>query len=453
MPSPSSTRPLRVAVVGAGFGGLCLAHHLKRSGIAVDVYECDRTRADGLHGYRVGIDPDGSRALKASLPPDLFATFAATCARAPRRMTMVTEKLGTLLDIPFDPGADPGEAEHSVSRMTLRQVLLTGLEDVVHFDKEFTHYERHDDATVTAHFADGTHANADLLVAADGANSRVRAQYLPHARVTDCGIVGLTAKAPLTARTRSLVPAHVAEGVGLIVAPRGFNGILHTMEFNWDRDGVVKNGIGGNDAELIARWPGLLYDNTRDYINWGIWAATDKFPPDVRRLRGQDVVDLALRLTPHWHPDLRTLMTLSDSSSAFPLVIRTSEPVAPWKPGNVTLLGDAIHTMTPGMGVGANTALRDAVLLGRNLADHHAGRRTLLDAVGDYEERMRDYAYPAVLASRERMTGDAIVHKPVVGALALVGQRTMLRAVNRFPALKRKFTERMADSRGAGREG
>jgi hypothetical protein len=70
-------------------------------------------------------------------------------------------------------------------RMTLRQVLFTGMEDVVHFDKSFTKYQEHSDGTVTAHFADGTSVTGDVLVAADGANSAVRQQYLPHATVTD----------------------------------------------------------------------------------------------------------------------------------------------------------------------------------------------------------------------------------------------------------------------------
>ncbi|MEU1625323.1 NAD(P)/FAD-dependent oxidoreductase [Streptomyces sp. NPDC020096] len=444
--------PLRVIVIGAGFGGLCLAHGLRRAGIAVDVYERDRTRADGLHGYRVGIDPDGARALKASLPPDLFDTFVATCARPPRNFTMVSEKLRTTLHIPFDPGTDPAESEHSVSRMTLRQVLLTGLDDIVHFDKTFTHYEQHGDGTVTAHFADGSSADGDLLVAADGANSRVRGQYLPHAQVLDSGIIGLTAKVPLTGATRTLVPEHVSQGVGLVMAPKGFAGILHTMEFKWDRSGALKNNIGGNDAELISRWPGLLYDNTRDYINWGIWAAKDKFPADVLTRRGRDIADLALQLTPGWHPDLRRLMELSDSSSAFALNIRTSVPVAPWKPSPVTLLGDAIHTMTPGQGVGANTALRDAVLLCRKLTEHRDGQVALLDAIGDYEERMRDYGYKAVLASRERMNADALIHKPYLGRAALGLQRTVLRTVNHTPPLKRKFIAQMAGSRGSGRD-
>ena len=58
-------RQLEVIVIGAGTGGLCLAHGLKRAGITVNVYERDRTRKDGLQGYRVGLDADGSRALEA----------------------------------------------------------------------------------------------------------------------------------------------------------------------------------------------------------------------------------------------------------------------------------------------------------------------------------------------------------------------------------------------------
>jgi 2-polyprenyl-6-methoxyphenol hydroxylase-like FAD-dependent oxidoreductase len=66
-----------VVVVGGGTGGLCLAHGLRRAGIDVAVYERDRTRRDGLHGYRVGISPDGSRALHACLPAELYDTFVA----------------------------------------------------------------------------------------------------------------------------------------------------------------------------------------------------------------------------------------------------------------------------------------------------------------------------------------------------------------------------------------
>ena len=70
-----STAPLHVLIIGAGTGGLCLAHGLKRAGIGVAVYERDRTRTDGLQGYRVGIDSDGSRALHACLPRDALCAL------------------------------------------------------------------------------------------------------------------------------------------------------------------------------------------------------------------------------------------------------------------------------------------------------------------------------------------------------------------------------------------
>jgi 2-polyprenyl-6-methoxyphenol hydroxylase-like FAD-dependent oxidoreductase len=50
----ASTPDLHVVIIGAGTGGLCLAHGLKRAGISVAVYERDPTRADGLHGCRPG---------------------------------------------------------------------------------------------------------------------------------------------------------------------------------------------------------------------------------------------------------------------------------------------------------------------------------------------------------------------------------------------------------------
>ena len=67
-------------------------------------------------------------------------------------------------------------SEKSVSRMTLRQVLLTGLEDVVEFDKRFERFDYNPDGTVTVHFEDGGSATGDVRVGADGAGSRVRKQ-------------------------------------------------------------------------------------------------------------------------------------------------------------------------------------------------------------------------------------------------------------------------------------
>ncbi|GAA2307949.1 FAD-dependent monooxygenase [Nonomuraea roseoviolacea subsp. roseoviolacea] len=444
-----------VLIIGAGTGGLCLAQGLKRAGISVAVYERDLNRRDGLQGYRVGIDADGKRALKANLAPELYDTFIATCARRPVYGNQLTHELKFLFSAGPEVAAakEEDEQDESVSRMTLRQVLLTGVEDVVHFDKEFVRYERRSDGKVTAFFRDGSTATGDLLVGAEGARSEVRAQYLPHARLVETGLIGITGKTPLTPETAALLPRRMIEGVSMVHGPKGFMCVFHVMRFKWDADGRPKSGIGATDAQAIANWPGMLYDNSRDYIMWGFAAAERWLPKDVSRMRGAQIQRLVLDLTSDWHPSLRRIFELGDPGSSFPLMIRTSEPIDPWPTTNVTLIGDAIHTMTPGRGVGANTALRDARLLTRNLVRAHGGEWTLLEAVHDYETKMARYAWDAVIKSRAQMDGRSVLHGGgLAGGLARAGMRTALRVMDRLPPVKRRIVDAESAFRGAGRD-
>ncbi|MGK5673673.1 FAD-dependent oxidoreductase [Micromonospora sp. URMC 106] len=445
-----SPRPPHVLIIGAGTGGLCLAHGLRRAGISVAVYERYRTRGEGLLGYRVGIGPTGSRALRECLPPRLFDTYLATCARSPRYFNVITQRMRQTASFTLRPDTDPIDTERSVARMTLRQVLLTDMEDVVHFDKTFTRYEQRDDGTVTAHFADGSTATGDLLVAADGTHSAVRRQYLPHAVTRDAGTVNIATRIPLTPHTRRLLPPRIEQGISLIFGTGGMMGVLHVMEFKWDADGALKPGVDPADAALLRDWPGLRHDPTRDNINLVIWSTARRFPPDVLQRRGEDLVMLALRLTRNWHPHLRELLAHSDPGSALPIKVSTSEPVPPWKSSTVTLLGDAIHTMTPGRGVGANTALRDAALLSRQLRLAAAGDKTLLQAVADYEAAMVPYGFARVADSLNRSgtNGDDRMYKPVVGRLALLGARGYFGVTSRVPRLARKFVNDFYTYRG-----
>ncbi|WDZ82983.1 FAD-dependent oxidoreductase [Micromonospora cathayae] len=440
-----------VLVIGAGTGGMCLAHGLRRAGISVAVYERHRTRTDGLLGYRVGIGPTGTRALRECLPPDLFDTFVATCARSPAHFNVISEKMRQTASFDLRPDTDPADTDRSVSRMTLRQILLTGMEDIVHFDKTCTGYDQHDDGTVTAHFADGSTAVGDLLVAADGTHSAVRRQYLPHAVIRDSGTINVAVKIPLTDHTRSLLPDRIRKGINLIFASGGLMGVLHVMEFKWQHTGALKSGIGSTDAELLDRWPGLLYDNTSDYIAIVIWSTARRFPPDIMQRRGQDLIRIALDLTTGWHPHLRELIARADPGSAMPIKVATSEPVPPWKPSTVTLLGDAIHTMTPGRGSGANTALRDAALLCRQLTAVATDDKPLLEAVGDYEAQMLPYGFARVADSlRDNGTnGDDTLYHPVIGRLALLGARGYFGVTSRVPRLRKKFVDGFYTYRGA----
>ena len=108
----------------------------------------------------------------------------------------------------------------------------------------------------------------------------------------------------------------------------------------------------------------------------------------------------------------------------------------------MTLLGDAVHTMTPGRGVGANTALQDAALLCRRLIEVRDGRQPLVEAIHAYEVEMLRYSSEAVLESRKQMDASDSIHKPVIGRLQLAMMRTGMRFVNTIPALKRKMAEK-----------
>ena len=82
--------------------------------------------------------------------------------------------------------------------------------------------------------------------------------------------------------------------------------------------------------------------------------------------------------------------------------VRSSVPVLAWPASRVTLLGDAIHAMSPARGSGANTALNDAEELCRALVP--AAQPESADpvtAIGADEQKMRDYGYAAVEASRQ----------------------------------------------------
>ena len=74
---------MKVAVAGAGIGGLCLAHGLLRAGADVTVYERDETLDSRFQGYRLHVD--AGPALHACLPPDLYELCVATGGRPEHR--------------------------------------------------------------------------------------------------------------------------------------------------------------------------------------------------------------------------------------------------------------------------------------------------------------------------------------------------------------------------------
>ena len=142
--------------------------------------------------------------------------------------------------------------------------------------------------------------------------------------------------------------------------------------------------------------------------------------------------DLVLGAIWDWSPQLSTIVQDSDTSTIRSVPLRSMPFLQPWEASNVTVLGDAIHNMTPMAGVGANTALRDAELLARMLKDVVAGKSNLVEAISSYENEMRHYANEAVGLSRRNAEGASNSS----GFQRWIF-RTMLRAAQASPTIMR----------------
>jgi len=435
--------PLHVVIIGGGIGGLTLAQGLKKSGVSTAVYERDRTRTDRVQGYRVHINPTGSLALHECLPADLFEAFTRTCGRPTDGFRFVTEQMKVLLALdgrnaPARFRGD-GVAQHrSVSRITLRQVLLSGLEDTVHFGKTFVRYEESPLGRIVAHFEDDSTAEGEVLVAADGGGSRIRRQFLPHAERIDTGIAAIAGKVFLDDENCRLIAPELRSALTLASGKGGYSLFVALQ----DIDGAAINGIGGNDESAAA---GTHFDNSRSYLMWAFGAKREKLGLDggnIERMSGEDLRSTALRVMTQrsWDERFRALIRLADAETIDAIAIRTSVPIAAWQTQCVTLLGDAIHAMTPYRGIGANVALKDAVRLCRALTMANRAERPVIDAIRDYETDMIDYGFRAVETSL-----DAMNRAVTEDWVRLMLSRAVLRIINSVPPLKRRVFNRMGE--------
>ena len=383
---------MKVGVVGAGFGGLCLAQGLLRAGLEVTVYERDQAVDSGGQGYRLHID--AGPALRACLPPDLYELCVATSGRPGTAVTVVTKSLRLLRRIEMGSPPDPVPQPTSVNRQTFREILAARLDGVIEFGRTCTGFEQ-DPGGVTVRFSDGSSADADVLVAADGVGSPVRRRYLPHAVVEDSGIVCVYGRTSLTEQTRPLLPAAVRDGFTAVLGV-GTGMALGLLDFREPPQQAARRIAP--DVRLSPAWP---------YLMWAVTGAARQFAGRHGQLGELSPAGLhraALDAIHRWHPDLVRLVELAAAGETSLIAVRTAVPVAGWPPSRVTLLGDAIHAMSPARGSGASTALRDAALLAGELGAAARGEKTPVQAIGDYERQMIDYGFSAVQASRAELT-------------------------------------------------
>jgi 2-polyprenyl-6-methoxyphenol hydroxylase-like FAD-dependent oxidoreductase len=320
---------MTIAIIGAGPGGLALARVLHRNGIEAVVYERESSRDARGQGGMLDIH-SGQQALREAGLIDQFYEIARNEGQDMRLL----EPDGTLLlqeDTPDDAPPDRPE----VDRADLRNLLLNSLpEDTVRWGHAFASADNG-----VVHFANGSSATYDLLVGADGAQSRVRA-LLTDARPAHLGQNVVEVGIPNIDHTHPDLAAMVGRGNYWVLG----NGVSLAAQRNGD--GRVRIGVSFyNTAEDWLATSGIPFDN-----------------PAAARARLIDLLD-------GWHPRFIALIAACDDTVVarpmFTLPIGLTWPTRP----DVTLLGDAAHLM-PAVGEGANMALIDGATLGLALAAH-----------------------------------------------------------------------------------
>ncbi|MDJ0345983.1 NAD(P)/FAD-dependent oxidoreductase [Streptomyces sp. H10-C2] len=385
--------PMHVLVIGGGIGGLCLAQGLHRAGVAVTVYERDESPEGRRQGYRLRISPEGEYALRECLPPALLELLTATSnERDDAGLVAYDEHLVQQWAPAFDdPRGDSPDKIDAVDRVTLRRILLAGLGDVVRFGKTFERYEQNADGRVVAHFEDGTRAEGDVLVAADGTNSRIRAQARPWDVPKDLGVRTVFSRIPRASAVSGGMPEVLRDRFSYVIGSDGHHIGLMPMTFR------------SRPTEAAARlWPDAALEDTDDYymsvfnVHGEDLGMTDEA---FFALSGEELCRLVVERTRSWHPDLRGIFGHAEPEATFAVALRATTPVEAWEDGPVIPLGDAVHTMPPSGGVGANTAVRDAAALTRALVAVERGEQERSAAFAEYQKAMVEYATEGVQMS------------------------------------------------------
>ncbi|MFE7316931.1 FAD-dependent oxidoreductase [Streptomyces sp. NPDC057555] len=363
---PATT--FRIAIIGAGPGGLLCARILQRHGVPVTVYERDLGPVGSTPAGLLELRAAGGRAaLRAAGLENEFRAAARPAGLEARLL----DCSGTVLhcDAP-EPGTT--EERPEIDRRALRRLLVDSLAPgTIRWGRYLRTLHPRGGGRHQAVFDDGDTATFDLVVGADGSWSRVRPRLsdaTPHysgVTFVETGLDDVDACHPDVAR---LV------GHGTMLALSGGKGLIARR----DAGGRVRVHAAFRGAEDWARTAGVSATDT-EAVRAVLLAAFDG-----------------------WHD--RLLALLRDSDGRFvnrPLYALPVPHTWPHTPG-LTLLGDAAHLMTPLSGRGADLALQDGCELARQLAEAHTWQIDPDHAVRAYETAL----FPRSTAAAEAAARD-----------------------------------------------
>lgn len=342
---------LKVVVIGAGIGGLTVGIALRQAGFQVEIY--DKVRSLRPAGAGISLWSNGVKVLNRL---GMGAQIAQIGGRMDH-MQYRTQSGEILNDIPLQPLIESvGQRPYPVARTDLQQILLDAYGDEIHLGTRCMSVEE-DAQGVTALFEDGTQAQGDLLIAADGIHSGLREYvlgetYQPQYR----GYVNWN----------GLVPASDT------LAPPN----------TW----VIY--VGNHQRASLMPVAG---DRLYFFFDVPLPPGTTAEPEQYRAELSQYFAG--------WAEPVQSLIAQLEPEKVARLEIRDVGPIDRLVRGRIALLGDSAHATCPDLGQGGCQAMEDGLMLTQYLQTTNLG---VEDALKRYEADRKKRTSAIVLKARDR---------------------------------------------------
>lgn len=343
----------KIAVVGGGPGGLTLAKLLQLKGAHVTVYERDINKEVRQQGATLDLHEESG--LEALRRANLMNEFKASFRPEAGRLRVLDDQAMIKMD-DHEIQHDYQEDRPEIDRAPLRDILINSLnEGTIVWDSQFISMEKKDDGWLL-YFKNEKSFYADLVVAADGANSKIRV-YMTDIKPIYSGVTIVEGNIYKAEKNASKL-WEITKG-GKVFALGNEQSIILSAK----GEGSLSFYTGCKVSENWVQESGIDFSNKEQVFDW-FKVAFSSWSQQWQELFASNEIWFMPR--PQYH---------------FPL--DQTWPTLP----NLTMLGDAAHRMPPYAGEGVNQAMQDAfelaeVLTGDNFPD-------IQTAISHYEKQMR----------------------------------------------------------------